>query len=448
VFNFANYATDVVNNTIKLVDDPNSAPQHGIGYANVFKTSSIATNTLNSANTTNTYVTLFHGAMSASMSVLCNSLSSAYQGFEFNSNNPATIWKGNKMQPMPIGMKLMNAGVIGTQGGTTTPIDNQWQSTWSGSLYTTYAGQGSAAQNSPLWTQNSTSYIPANNNGTVSASFWYGATGTTYTTTGTYSCGGGGGAPPNVIVPNVSDLSADQGFIAENTVYRVLYFNSGLLSDTDLSDFYDGKSGSNMDFFMQVEAALSENDASTASSINSTITTSNDVDYYTQIFYSIYIDYLNDDFDGTDADNLLYIANLCPGLYGSEVYQARALYNKIFKISYNYTEDCEGSGTGGRLMNHQNQNNTATTSAKLQDEWQVDVYPNPATNRLTVTSNSTSEFLNIQIKDLSGRQILSKNLTTKNFMSNLDIDLPNGLYIISVKNSRNETVTKKLVISK
>lgn len=54
----------------------------------------------------------------------------------------------------------------------------------------------------------------------------------------------------------------------------------------------------------------------------------------------------------------------------------------------------------------------------------------------------------ISIKDLTGRTILNQNLKTSGFIANLDLDLINGAYLITLSNSNNEKVTKKLLIAR
>ena len=82
------------------------------------------------------------------------------------------------------------------------------------------------------------------------------------------------------------------------------------------------------------------------------------------------------------------------------------------------------------------------------NRWDVDLFPNPATNQITIVSKAESESLKILIKDLTGRSILAQNLKTSGFIANLDFDLINGAYLITLSNSNNERVTKKLLIAK
>ncbi len=61
---------------------------------------------------------------------------------------------------------------------------------------------------------------------------------------------------------------------------------------------------------------------------------------------------------------------------------------------------------------------------------------------------SENETLLITIRDINGKLIIDKNLTTSNFISKLDLDLLNGIYLVTITNTKNEKTTKKLVITK
>jgi hypothetical protein len=78
----------------------------------------------------------------------------------------------------------------------------------------------------------------------------------------------------------------------------------------------------------------------------------------------------------------------------------------------------------------------------------VDLSPNPATSEVNIISMSENETLLITIRDINGKLIIDKNLTTSNFISKLDLDLLNGIYLVTITNTKNEKTTKKLVITK
>ena len=58
-----------------------------------------------------------------------------------------------------------------------------------------------------------------------------------------------------------------------------------------------------------------------------------------------------------------------------------------------------------------------------------------------------NENLSITIIDVAGKVVYKNNLQTNNFINKLDLNLINGLYLITINNSNNESITKKLVIA-
>ena len=74
----------------------------------------------------------------------------------------------------------------------------------------------------------------------------------------------------------------------------------------------------------------------------------------------------------------------------------------------------------------------------------VKIYPNPASNFLIIESlNNNAE--EIRIADMSGRNILKHSL---NSGKTVDVSsLPNGIYLITLKNNDNFQSTKRFIIS-
>ncbi len=54
----------------------------------------------------------------------------------------------------------------------------------------------------------------------------------------------------------------------------------------------------------------------------------------------------------------------------------------------------------------------------------------------------------MEIKDLSGRHILKGEVKVSDFIGTLDLSLINGVYIVTISNRNNETLSKKLLITK
>jgi hypothetical protein len=85
-----------------------------------------------------------------------------------------------------------------------------------------------------------------------------------------------------------------------------------------------------------------------------------------------------------------------------------------------------------------------TNSTNNQNAGDVSVYPNPCTNRLFIEQETQIELLEIYTP--TGELLVSRNLRGIN-QAKLSIDLPSGLYFLTVY-SKEQKVTKRFVVSK
>lgn len=451
---------DVEENSISLKDETSSPTmQYGVTLNNAQPASSaaigkniIASNTVSfSSSPTNTLGGLIfcgqNGISLWSPSVTCNNLQQGAEGFVFNGTNNHAVWAGNILTtPLKHGLALTNTAVIGAQGGTNTACSDQWvggTGAWTGSNFGTYIAAGSTATNSILYVKNTSSCTPPNADGPVPANNYNSGTGfITFTVGGDYTCSE---FPNNKVIslPRESDYAnTDLYYMDKNFLYRFLHYNDSIRSNnSEMGGFYSGLSGSSIDKFMQVEDYLYKGYATEAAIVINGMDDSgfNTIETNYQAFYNLYINYLNGTFTESDGTALYNLAVLCPGDNGTSVYQAIALYNSIFnQVLFS---DCSGS-IGARTTNIQQ------AKKDSKSVWNLDLFPNPATNQLTIVSKNESEVLLLTIKDLSNRLIETQQLKTNNFFTKLDLILPNGVYLISINNSNNEKVTKKLIIAK
>ena len=65
------------------------------------------------------------------------------------------------------------------------------------------------------------------------------------------------------------------------------------------------------------------------------------------------------------------------------------------------------------------------------------MFPNPATNQITLVSKQESEDLYIEITDLSNRLVQTARVKTNAFFANLELSLVNGLYLVTIKDAQN-----------
>jgi hypothetical protein len=86
----------------------------------------------------------------------------------------------------------------------------------------------------------------------------------------------------------------------------------------------------------------------------------------------------------------------------------------------------------------------ATLATRSYNDLDIVMYPNPATQKLSIQIGDTSE-LKVMLFDLLGRKVLSKVL----YKNNSDIDVSNlaaGTYIVQMQNDSNKTISKNLII--
>ncbi|MEI6021926.1 MAG: hypothetical protein WCR21_12425, partial [Bacteroidota bacterium] len=350
------FKTEINNNTIELIDAPTtgqlSGQQTGIELLNVTSANninyqcSVSNNTLNSTNTTNNLLSLVDCIQNTGLkspSVTCNFLHDAPNGFVFNSTNPNSIWMGNKMQNLGVGLMLDNGGIMGIQGDNLTASNNQWLgATWTGTNYGTFV-YNSYGQNSLIYFRNNGNTILPNNfgGGSVTPQEFYSASGNTITISnnaGDYQCGN---APNNKIFNLPTGLNFGDAFdlyIAQNGGYRFLHLNDSVRnSDTSYINFYLNLQGTNMGQLNLVEEKLMMGDLINAQSILSSVIPSNIIETNYKNFYEILIHYYTiGSYNSDDSLHLFNLANKCPGDEGQVVLQARALISAIYKLDLIY----------------------------------------------------------------------------------------------------------------
>ncbi|MEY4594555.1 MAG: hypothetical protein RIQ47_965 [Bacteroidota bacterium] len=70
-----------------------------------------------------------------------------------------------------------------------------------------------------------------------------------------------------------------------------------------------------------------------------------------------------------------------------------------------------------------------------ETEWSL--FPNPASDRVTISGSFTDETVYISLRDMTGRELLSQTLIADNGRLNLDVDrtrFPQGIYLLTIIN--------------
>ena len=141
---------------------------------------------------------------------------------------------------------------------------------------------------------------------------------------------------------------------------------------------------------------------------------------------------------GDNITNLKNIAALCPFTDGTAVYQARALLTRFDTTIYiNTCEIPSGPGTGNRFINTTNTVNNAVISLETK------VYPNPAQNQLTITTDV--EGATIEIVNIIGQVVLQMPLTSTTILN--VTDLKAGTYLYKITKDKTLIKADKLIIN-
>ncbi|MBS1652539.1 MAG: T9SS type A sorting domain-containing protein [Bacteroidetes bacterium] len=77
---------------------------------------------------------------------------------------------------------------------------------------------------------------------------------------------------------------------------------------------------------------------------------------------------------------------------------------------------------------------------------EISVYPNPASNYVTINYNNSSAY-KVELIDITGKSVILENINGFDAVINID-NLSSGLYLLKVSNTKGEVYTKKLLIER
>jgi hypothetical protein len=85
---------------------------------------------------------------------------------------------------------------------------------------------------------------------------------------------------------------------------------------------------------------------------------------------------------------------------------------------------------------------------KSDSEQELKLYPNPAENRRITLEMKTGEIAEIRLVNITGKEVVVRVLDFALSKYQLTLEnVPNGIYFVRVKTSKNKVVVKKLVVS-
>ena len=160
-----------------------------------------------------------------------------------------------------------------------------------------------------------------------------------------------------------------------------------------------------------------------------------------------------------DCENRLWIGTRNSGLsiYNGSTFQTIDTSNglptnKITSISCDTTCHCWiGTADKGIIiidssLTQQNTVNLPTGIANLSPAKSVSIYPQPASTQVTFGLSPDAGQLQLSVIDLSGRIILSQEITAPKQVINVE-NIQNGLYLYSISNSGSSVYKGKLLIA-
>lgn len=459
---------EIDSNTIRVLD----GAKYGI-YASACENSVINKNKIY-GNTKSVSIGANLGLCYGSV-VTCNDIQNLDRGVQFTgTTGVGSHIEVNTIKNNYYGFYL-NSGLVGPQGSSGAPSDNDWGNTQTSigicpylapnNCWDLYAAGSTVPSANPFWYKNPPlSFYPIK---TGPQPFGFLPISPTTGNSG-YTCSGGGQgkgmiakAPTadNIILMNsIADekisftvYDAESKWLAKEGVYKYLSANKDSLKDESMKKIKEKWDNENFGLLQQVENAIAKNNLESAQSINASIKISVKPEKALKDYFAILINCkLNNwKLNKQDLYDLTNLAKQCPLEYGSAVYKARALLS-LFDGN-EYTNKCEATTSKDRGGNGDIDDNNKTISEQTnQSEKEIKVYPNPANNELFVEYHLEKEQKGmLEIFDLVGNRIVEQNLINSSNLIKISLnDFNSGFYFYKIIIDGKEIKNDKLSIIK
>ncbi len=478
--NFGQQPVTAWNNTITLVNQPSSVgppTQWGI-QNNQLSNAWVYRNTITGPTTyTAGLIRGITTSMNSTLTVKCNTTNQLDRGIEFNSTQANTIFWDNTMSSHVYGSANDNAGIIGTQGSTTVPTDNQWPGTWTVPNYKTFTSStASSATNSPLYIRYATgTYDPQGSGLTlgflgIDEYHHTGSNDNLFNITGSPSartCPSTPLCPTCRGVVQVEPIASNEPlmeqlasgkisykkynnesqYINKHIVFRQLASKPATKkqgsNSSDLNSFYNSNARTNINELNEIEIDLLSGDFNAVNTKLADFVPENAIENNYLNYYKGYLNSKQGNFTSTDSLNLTSLANGCPFTDGGVVYQARALYNVVFDTYRIFYDICYTDSTSERLISGNEEK--AISVVKFSR-----VYPNPTAGlvNVVVTNAKDKEEVSAEVFDITGKSIYSSKQFLNSGTIILNPDLSSGTYLLKIKLSDGTMDVHRLIISK
>lgn len=466
-YNIAYTPVTILSNSITMALEPNTwyalPAQGGINAFQMNNTSVHLNNITGPTTYTVNDIRAIKTSMNSQLSVKCNTTSTTGRGLDFNASQPVTTVQDNIMQNQTYGLALDNNGVIGTQGNSTTPTNNQWLGTWTGGKTMTFNYDNNAsAQYSPIYVQWGATGLDPNGSSTTPFGtplfddYFHNSIGpntllnVTTTLTPTCRLGGGGGGgklmgqvtsyelAEDLVLDSISYTTngAETRYIDKNRVYKMILADAGIKSNSGiLNNFSLANSVSAFQKYNDIEEAILSKKTSQANGLITTISPANTIEGNYKKYYQLLLKAKIGSLNSNDSTSLFTLANSCPFTEGGSVYQARALYNQLFSVYLSYIDNCTFSNS--RLANGFDED--------VKVMFNTFLYPNPNNGTFTIESKA-EKIGTLEITDMFGRTLLRQIVNAGKV--SLQTELSSGLYLIKVTLINGKVDQHQFVISK
>lgn len=467
-------------NTVTLVQDVNPSPQYGVSASNC-RANAINGNLITGFNTSQIQVAGIYSSTNPLSKVECNSVTNLYAGFEFAGVQNGTSWKNNTLQTNQHGLRMINAAELGTQGSLSSPADNRWNGTWGGGLFHTFTDASITPSLSALVVRNSAGYFPSNNGNITNnnAQKYLLAPNTvslSNTNNGALNCapsvGGGGGCTScnPAAVAALSDIAGDNVTysvnieetkeINKNVVFDEISREPNLAqANVVLSEFYADNLLGSRGKYKSIEEDLGTGDFNGVDGTLSGFTPLTNIENNYKQYYELERIF-NDvqTLSPSELNTLRLIAYQCPFLDGSVVYKARVLFNMITATEVQYHDvDCIKDGysysktsasDAGDELENQLKNREREMSERFKNAISYYLFPNPAQDKITIVGSVKDQVLTVSITDVNGKQLSRQKMSVEAYQFNMNLNLKNGIYFVTLEDQSGLRTVKKLIIAK
>jgi len=480
VSSFINFGLGIGIGTNEILLAPATStniPQYGINAA-YNNSCSVNTNTV-VATTTNALqnVVGIYGSFLGGSGIRCNVVSTLPRGFEFAGQFNNFLWTNNTMHNNARGMQATNWGSsaaatgFGPQGSPSMASDNYWAGSWNGPPFQTWVDANSNVQNAKLYVRPVSGYAlaPTSNsfavgvqpNNTYASSLNFSTT----TTPSTLNCVGFSAFAINPGTDLDYLLQKDDADPSLEIMRFLLFLQLNrdsvmLYSDNDFLDFYFDNKDNELGMLVELENNFAVGDYTEAQNLLEDFSPETNIQENFKSFYDLYYSYrTNATMSEAEKGVLEILCYQCPFSDGPAVYKARALWTLIYggMPSY-YDDECTPEGYSSRIGKTENTSDLdnltqllaarETKNIKRRNKNEYNIYPNPATNEISITGFQKDESVEVIISEVTGRELSRQIANLDDSVINLKVELNNGIYFVTLVNSKTEKVVKKLIISK